>query len=68
MDQVGLPPVLRPECAADAAFFKVPGKAVGMDVDLDVIDAVTDRAFVGIKAMPMASRADYLGRIAADGP
>jgi hypothetical protein len=42
---------LRPERAADAALFEIPGEAVGVGVDFDMVDAVADRALVGFYPM-----------------
>jgi len=68
MQQSGPGLALRPKRAANAAFFEIPGKAIGMGIDLDLVDAVADRAFVGFRAVLVRGPVQYYDLLALGSP
>jgi hypothetical protein len=68
MDEAGFPAVLGPERTANPAFLKVPGEPVSVNIDLHTVDAVANRALVGIEAVPVGHAAKHLGLLVANRP
>jgi hypothetical protein len=66
--QAGPGSFLRPKRSANTTFLKVPGEAIGMDINLHMVNAVTDRTFIGVEAVLVSHAAQYQSLIAAGSP